>query len=147
MKIVRKIFHPSSIVRKAIVVSVNAQVCSSPFSGAKGFSKDFDIIPYLLGTHELELHSLIEELCKHPFDVIINVGAGKGYYAVGMVLRNPKAQIIAFECIDRLSGLLKENAMINKVGDRINIQGFCDGPALNNSIPEHGNCLIASICI
>ena len=53
--------------------------------------------PKILGTLEKELRSIIDILSQKEFDMIVNIGAGEGYYAVGLALRNPRVRIIAYE--------------------------------------------------
>src|SRR4051795_11776336 len=54
-------------------------------------------IPKLLGLYERELQHCIEAIsCLNP-ELIINIGAGEGYYAVGLAICNPSSRIIAYE--------------------------------------------------
>lgn len=86
----------------------------------------------LLGTYELELREAINDLISRPVDVIFNIGAAEGYYAVGLALRCPQAKVIAFEVEDhtRLNRMIE----INDVQDRVIPYGFCDMPALNEQL-------------
>lgn len=51
----------------------------------------------LIGTYELELAGVIEELCRRGFREVVNIGAGEGHYAVGLAFRQPGALVTAFE--------------------------------------------------
>ncbi|MBU4348149.1 hypothetical protein KJ671_01415 [Patescibacteria group bacterium] len=119
-------------------------VASGPFSGMKYVSSSTGsrLLPKILGTYELELHPMVEEICKRSFDVIVDVGAAEGYYAVGMALRNPKAKVIAFETEISGQNLIKKMADINGVTNRVFARGFCDSKLLSSSIPDDKKCLI-----
>lgn len=130
----------SSILRKT-----KNQVASGPFAGMKYGDKNTKIAcgwPGLLGTYELELRPIIEALCNEPLAKIVNIGASDGYYAVGLAIRNPKADVIAFEMEPEYRMLIRQNAERNGVENNINIQGFCDIPLLSSSIEKNDNCLV-----
>lgn len=119
-------------------------VASGPFFGMKyvGSSIGSRLLPKILGTYELELHPIIEEMCRKSFDVIIDVGAAEGYYAIGMALRNPNAKIVAFETEVSGQNLIKKMADINGVTNRVFVYGFCGSELLSNCISENKECLI-----
>ena len=113
-------------------------VASGPFAGMKYASGSIGsrLLPKILGTYELELHPTIEKICQRSFDLIIDVGAAEGYYAVGMALRNSDAEVIAFETEVGGQNLIKEMADINGVADRVSVRGFCDSESLSDSISD-----------
>jgi len=82
--------------------------------------------PKILGTYELELHDLIEALCKERFERIVNVGAAEGYYAVGMAVRCPHSQVVAAEMEAEGRQLLAEMVQMNNVSQRVTIFGACN---------------------
>jgi hypothetical protein len=98
--------------------------------------------PKLLGTYELELHPAIEELVRAPIDVVVNIGAGEGYYAVGLARRLPQIHVIAFEADARGRQLLSEMAALNAVAGRIEIRGFCTSADLQAVLPASGHPLV-----
>lgn len=107
-------------------------VLSGPFSGMRfgNGSSISEILPKLIGSYECELHEAIENLIKRQFQTIINIGAADGYYAVGMALRCPRAQIIAFELNEKKRNECLDVARMNKVDNRITILGRCDAKSL-----------------
>lgn len=119
--------HPlSTYVNYRIRRQANKEVVSGPFKGMK-FSMDYDFLPMLLGTYELEIHPVFDKLKSYQFDQIINIGASGGYYAVGLALLWPKANIYAFEkqisaYYKRILNLAKKNL----VSDRVYIRGTCE---------------------
>src|SRR5262245_12927877 len=53
--------------------------------------------PKLLGTYEVELQPLFEQIVAASPLTVINVGAAEGYYAAGLAVRCPAACVIAYE--------------------------------------------------
>ncbi len=146
---IRKIRHyPDFLVHKIIYdifkKKMGNRIVSGPFLGMKYREAQIKEphFPSLLGTHELELQPLIEQLCKKPFTDIINAGADEGYYAIGLAIRNPRARIIAFEANPERRTLIKRMAQINNVIDRVNIYGLCDVRSLSDSLSKCNKCLI-----
>jgi hypothetical protein len=123
-------------------------VKSGPFVGMKYVSESIESAHYpkLLGTYELELHPVIEELCNTNFDTIVNVGAGEGYYSIGFALRNNHVQILAFEPRSKGQQLLKDMASMNRVSERVTIHGLCDAPALEEALHKQGKSLVFMDC-
>jgi hypothetical protein len=80
----------------------------------------------------MELAPLIEATCtyRHNPDLIVDVGAAEGYYAVGLALRKPSARVIAFEMEDLGRERLREAAELNYVSGRIDIRGKCEAQDL-----------------
>ncbi|NJK28216.1 MAG: hypothetical protein HC925_06575 [Coleofasciculaceae cyanobacterium SM2_3_26] len=83
-------------------------------------------IPKLLGIYEKELAPSIERACQLDWQQLIDVGAGEGYYVVGMALRNPTKPIVAFEMDAEGRELLATMAALNGVDHQIEICGKCD---------------------
>jgi hypothetical protein len=83
------------------------------------------LIPKLVGTYESELHTWIEDLSTRGYEVVLNIGCAEGYYAVGLALRLPKAEIYAYD-IDPLCGRVTHKlAVKNGVSSRIHTPGLC----------------------
>jgi len=144
-KIVR-IFSLFYIVRYNILRVTGNKVFSGPFKGMKLLSSKNIPTKYLLGTYESELTSTIEELCTKSFDVIVDVGAAFGYYAIGFALRNPQSRIVAFEAKRIYHPLIRQAAQINNIEDRVDIQGLCEISSLSSSIFNSKRCLVLMDC-
>jgi hypothetical protein len=82
----------------------------------------------LLGVYEKELTPVWQELRGRQYDLILNVGAAEGYYAVGLALMQRSARVIAFEAAEAFSTTLAKLAAANGVS--VAIHGFCDLPQL-----------------
>src|SRR5690348_10577053 len=72
-----------------------------------------------MGTYELELHPVIEEIVTLAPRQIVEVGAAEGYYAVGFARRLPATEIVLFEELEQGRRLLLNIAEANGVAPRI----------------------------
>jgi hypothetical protein len=102
-------------------------VLAGPFRGLRYVPEAVGSVhaPKLLGTYERELHPQLAALIAHAPDVVVNIGAGEGYYAVGLARRLVQAKIIAFEADDRGRELTGRVAALNRVGRRVEVRGLC----------------------
>jgi hypothetical protein len=83
------------------------------------------LLPKLLGTYEQELHAVLDAELRLAPDVVIDIGAAEGYYAVGLALRLPGTRVIAFEMERPLHAAIRHLARANGVAGRIEIRGAC----------------------
>jgi hypothetical protein len=104
-----------------------AMVAQGPFRGMRYVSLSFEsaFLPKLLGTYECELSPAVESICQAGCDRIIDIGTAEGYYAVGMALRNPGAQLVGFELSRAARSVLRKLARCNGVSGRIKLLGRC----------------------
>lgn len=56
---------------------------------------------------------------------MLNIGAGEGYYAVGLARRNLSAHVFAFETNPEGQMLIRELARLNGVEERVTVYGEC----------------------
>ena len=56
-----------------------------------------NVAPKLLGCYEQDLHDAIERCIKTPFEHVLNIGCGDGYYAVGLAQRMPNSEIKPYD--------------------------------------------------
>lgn len=92
------------------------------------------LMPKILGTYELELHEAFREYYTREDLSVIDVGAAEGYYAVGMLFRNPQARVTAFETTPHGQTIMQRLARLNHVTDRLTINGECDPPSLQATL-------------
>jgi hypothetical protein len=90
--------------------------------------------PKLLGAYESELHPLLERLCARPYDWIVVVGAGEGYYAVGLLRCLHLATCLAFETDPAGQDFCRRLAAANGVGERLTVRGHCDAEGLAEAL-------------
>jgi len=130
-------WHPRAVTQSFVEKAAEGRVISGPFRGMKtAADREYFITPMLLGTFELELHPLVESLCAKDQKSIVNVGAGEGYYAVGMALRCPAARVVAFDLNARCRELTRELARNNYVSERVSAEGYCDVTALRRTLQK-----------
>lgn len=136
--------HPSYFVYRRIQRETGYKVHSGPFSGMTyiGASVGSQYYPKILGTYEKELHAAIEKLCSLELDHVVNVGAGEGYYAVGLARCMPGAGVIAFESDEGGQQCSRRMAQLNGVQTRVIVHGLCDIPAFANCFSRSTNCLV-----
>jgi hypothetical protein len=112
-----------------LVRTLEARVLAGPFAGMQYTENAVGIGsvigPKLLGTYEAELYGVVERLVGGGHDWVINVGAGEGYYAVGLLRRMPAARGLAFETNAQALPLIRRLADQNEVGDRLETRGTC----------------------
>jgi hypothetical protein len=101
-------------------------------------------IPKLLGIYERELAPLIDEACLQESELVVDIGAAEGYYAVGLAIRNPCCKVVAFETESRGRQCLREMAELNAVIDRLDIRGKCEASDLERALA--GNLRSLVIC-
>jgi hypothetical protein len=112
------------------------RVIAGPFAGLT--YPDWGIVhvdlfaPKLLGCFELELHEALEDAIAAAPDLVVNIGAAEGYYAVGLAKRLPKAHVVAFEAQGRHHAFLTAIAERNDVRERIELRHACDADALRD---------------
>lgn len=104
-----------------------AEVRSGPFQGMTihGKTSEGNVAPKLLGSYEQELHEIIERCIAAPYDCVVNVGCGDGFYAVGFARRMPESEIRAYDINEGRRAYCQAMAAENGVGERVIVGGEC----------------------
>ncbi|MCA3416170.1 MAG: hypothetical protein INF84_16355 [Roseomonas sp.] len=89
-----------------------------------------DLGPKLLGLYEQEVLERIVARRK-KWECIINLGAGDGYYGVGLVKSGLSERSICFEQSDEGQAAIKRAGENNGVADRVTILGRAEADFLN----------------
>ena len=78
-------------------------VAGGPFKGLRYVDSAMGstLGPKLLGTYEKELNHIVERIIARAYGTVVNIGAGEGYYAVGLATRMPDSRIICFEAFEK----------------------------------------------
>jgi hypothetical protein len=104
-------------------------VLLGPFAGMRyPFSfvaQGLFIGPFQVGSYEGELHPTIERIVAAAPQVLVNVGAAEGYYAVGLARLLPAIEAIAFEAEPAIAVAGERLASLNGVADRVEARGEC----------------------
>ena len=118
------------------------EVLSGPFRGMKLHLSPLSkrqLLGYLLGTQELELFPIIEDIVSRPYSTVINIGVADGYYAIGLARRMPSTPVIGFEGLPEHHEPFWQTARANGVADRITLRGFCTAPDLRDALDKAGS--------
>lgn len=138
--IILKIICPSQIK----LFPLRMTVASGPFAGMKYLNTSIgsSLAAKILGTYEKELHSTIFRILSLSFVRVVNVGAGEGYYAVGLAFSHPsRPRVVAFESNATGQKTISSLAELNQV-QPILINGFCDAENLTAAICDSQSTLI-----
>lgn len=146
------LFEPGSLFYRLIgfvlTWKTDSRVHTGPFKGMQYVHRAVRVqssayCPKLLGTYEQELHPLMEALrAQSPYQHVINIGAGEGYYAVGLALHLPHSRLTAFEADLDSRTILNRMAQVNGVASRITIREFCTPALLREELGNPGKKLI-----
>jgi precorrin-6B methylase 2 len=126
----------------------NLTVGNGPFKGMRypaAQSYGSMLLPKLLGSYESELHPALETVFANEYSAIVDIGCAEGYYAIGLALRFPRAEVYAFDTSEKARQMCAEMAVLTGLQDRIHIGSFCDERSLR-SIPLGEKALIISDC-
>ena len=108
-------------------------VSGGPFAGLSyPDATATSLVPKLLGAYERVLHAAVEEAVRAAPELIVNVGAADGYYAVGLARRCPGATVRAFEADAGQRALLTRVAAANAT--RLEVGGLA-GPGDLEALP------------
>jgi precorrin-6B methylase 2 len=119
-------------------ISREPRILDGPFRGMHYVftSQGSALIPKLLGIYEKELHTIIKRLNKNSYKGIYVIGAGEGYYAVGMALKHPNTKVLAYEANTAAHDKICQIATRNGVIKQIEIRGCCEANDMKAIEPE-----------
>jgi len=95
-------------------------------------------MPKLLGTYEIELHDIVDEIIAKKPDVIFNIGAAEGYYSIGLARSLPSTRVVAWETTENGRALSRTLAKLNGVEtNKLQSHGLCTVSALKRRLEEY----------
>src|ERR1035437_6064748 len=111
-------------------------VASGPFRGMRLTGRSFASVyaAELVGCYEREIHDCVEDFIAWQPELIVDVGAAEGYYAVGLARRCPSVRVIAFEAESEGRKMPAETVAANQVEQRTEIRGYCTKQDLRKAI-------------
>lgn len=115
-------------------------VMTGPFAGLRYGAESVGSvhIPKILGTYEVELHGLMEQLVDASPEVVLNIGAAEGYYSAGLASRLPGCRLVSWELSERGRALQQDILRMNRIdARRIDSRGFCSIPSLVQALSQH----------
>jgi hypothetical protein len=127
-KLIPARYRPIGYLQHLAQTRTNRRVRSGPFAGLRYLDDSIGsaYIPKLLGIYESELEAAVESICSRKPDLILDIGAAEGYYAIGLALRNPSARVVAFETNPAGQAALRKMASLNQVSNRVEVRGKCE---------------------
>ncbi len=130
----RNMWEHDAALGKVIHQHAAGKVLAGPFVGLHYVDTALGstIGPKLVGTYELELHLVIEQIVQRPYTTFVDIGTGEGYYVVGLASRMPALRVIGFEVEERNRAQLARLAEMNGVSDRIELHGLCTTDVLRD---------------
>ena len=138
-------YRPQAIFDRLIERATGDVVRGGPFEGMQYIDearRQIRLLPRLLGTYEIELWEPLEQAIDRGYQSIVNVGAGEGYYVVGLARAIPEARIVAFEDNQERQELVRKMAAHNGVRDRVQVHGRCEVADLREAVGGNENCLV-----
>ena len=128
-----------NILGKEISKISNNKILYGPYSGTKILStygwSNIDFCPKYLGSYEYQVQKKIIDLNKKKkFDYFIDLGAAEGYHIISLLKKKIFKQGLAFEISKKSREILKKNAQINKLNNRIRIYKNANLSSLKNTL-------------
>jgi predicted O-methyltransferase YrrM len=120
------------------------KVVTGPFKGMKYIYRSVgsSLFPKLLGTYEMELWPQVKQAIERQPELVVDIGAAEGYYAIGLARSLPSSRVVCFEAQESLHFLLHEMASLNNVTERVTLHGFCTASLLNKTLTEAPSTLV-----
>lgn len=131
----------------AVAAAANGAVAAGPFSGMRYPRRLGDIVhaPKLLGSYERELHASVAAFVARAPELVINVGSGDGYYAVGLARRLPVATVIAVDPDPLAQRACRATARLNGAERRLRHTQRVDAHDLERLLAAAGE--VPALCV
>ncbi|NVJ85995.1 MAG: hypothetical protein HWE15_06800 [Algoriphagus sp.] len=143
----KKFWDFQNWVKEKLFGSDPIKILSGPFVGLKYYNRVVwgPITPKWIGCYEEELHDIVNKIIEYQYDIIIDVGAAEGYYAVGLAKSCTNSIVYSFDIDPFARELQKELASINKISNLV-VGTYCDHRNLDSLIhAERKNLIICDI--
>jgi len=116
-----------SKMRRHLYGDKKITVLSGPFQGLCYLDEIVwgPITPKWLGSYEIELNEVIEEIATRNYENVIDIGCAEGYYAIGLAYRLPLATIYAYDTDFISRHQTRKLARINCVQGRVHVLRYC----------------------
>lgn len=141
----RRAWEADRRVGERVFGLTGGRVVAGPFEGLKYVSsaRGSSIGPKLLGTYELELHGVVESVVARGYRTVINIGAGEGYYSIGLAKRMAAGtRFVCFDAEPINQEQIRTLARLNGVESAIEVRGLCDAAALVEAVGDAQGVLV-----
>lgn len=109
----------------AAILDWQGRVQVGPFTGIRFPRSGTGNFAEVLGSYEISLVPVLEQVIARKPDLIIDVGAAWGFYSMGLAMRCPYSRVIAYEMDRTRFDLMQKYNRINKLSHRIDMRGEC----------------------
>jgi hypothetical protein len=116
-------------LQKLLTADGSARILRGPFKGMvypQNYTIQMEQAQKIIGSYESELHAVIELACEKKYADVVNIGAGEGYYAVGLAMRMQDVTMYAFETDKQAVESCKQMAAVNHVDHQFVFKGECN---------------------
>lgn len=123
------------------------EVLSGPFANMRYFDNVVwgPITPKWIGSYESELHEALATVMNTSYDVVVDVGAAEGYYAVGLARAKADTRVITYDIDGRARKQQRQLAELNGVADQVDVRGYCRPSDLQRDIADARALVISDI--
>jgi hypothetical protein len=118
--------HRSSVLQEQFTKAYGFEIQAGLFKGMKYLPDCAEgcYLPKLLGCYEAELEPAFLQARQRNYQAVVNVGCSEGFYAVGLALLMPQAQVFAYDTNLPAHAQCRQLAVQNGVSDRVTIDGL-----------------------
>jgi hypothetical protein len=116
----------SVLIQNTLLKQQGTVVMQGPLAGMDFLPQSAEgcHIAKLLGCYEQPLQPFIEQAIATAYPTILNIGCAEGYYAVGMAMRMPGTQVLAFDLNPQAQEVCSALAQKNGVSDRVKVSAL-----------------------
>jgi len=117
-----------AVLKFLLIERSTPKIIAGPFRGMLYLNTSLHsaFFPKILGIYEMELGAILKTFRSLAFNKVINIGAGEGYYAVGLLYAQIVSRVIAFEADPRGAGMMSTLCNLNGVSEnRLELRGSC----------------------
>lgn len=124
----------------------SGRVAHGPFAGMRYDGQALGSVSAakLVGSYESELHGVLDRLSTERFERIVDVGCAEGYYAVGLALKFPAADVVAVDPLGTARRACARLAQANGVAGRLRLAAWASPARLQRWC--RGRCLLLVDC-
>jgi hypothetical protein len=134
----RKAAQPTARYTRAFVETFGPAVLEGPAAGLTYtplmVDAAEDVVAKLVGAYEQELHATFAAAVAAAPDVIVNIGSGEGYWALGLGLGAPGAEVVAYDADPLREAWCRQMAEANGIAGRVDVRGFCEPEELSELV-------------
>jgi hypothetical protein len=136
----RRFMAVAGPIRETYLQRHGPVVRHGPFEGLRCVERSAAVAK-LVGSYELEIHDAVRDLvARHP-SLVINIGAGDGYFTCGIARLLPDAEVRGYDTDPPTQELCREQVALNGLQERVMVAGECTTDMLA-AMPEEGGALV-----